>query len=80
MNLRQGGGLIDGVDTTAVSQRIGKAILLGWGLRDPSPAETPQSRGSIWVSKPGEHDVWWSEKSSGKDWLVQCLNQAGIPE
>lgn len=59
--------------------RIGRAVILGWGLRWPRKPLTAYSRGSIWVCPPDKADEWTAHKAMGDDWLNECLNMAGIP-
>jgi hypothetical protein len=60
--------------------RIGKAVLLGWGIVKPKPPTTPCSRGSVWIQEPEGWNTWRSMDGTGKNWLNKALDSAGVPK
>ena len=62
-----------------IRDRIARAVLKGWCFRFVRPP-TATSRGAVWVSRPDEYDIHWVEKAMGKNWIEECLNNAGVPE
>jgi len=66
---------------SCVGDRIWRAIQNDWSFRYPKKAPYPETRHSIWVSKP-DSDLWYAEKVDGNidDWVNALLDAAGVPE
>lgn len=59
--------------------RIGRAVLAGWGFATLRPPRSDTERGCVWVRRPGRDD-WAAEKGGGERWLAEALDGAGVPE
>ena len=61
------------------ADRLGRAVVAGWGFTGARPPRGEHDRGCVWVRAPGE-EGWRAEKGSGSDWLTEALDDAGVPE
>lgn len=65
-------------------QRIFEAMMEGWCFRSPKEPFGEfinghfTNRGSIWISPPDKLDEWRGYKSDTKQWLDDCLDEAGV--
>ena len=61
--------------------RIGRAILNGWGIQGFRKAVDSSGRHAVWIQKP-DTEVWYVEKTDGseKDWIGSLLDEAGVPK
>ena len=49
------------------------------GFRDDTRAEW-EARPRVCLGAVPREKGWRAEKGSGKDWLMEALNEAGVPE
>ncbi len=62
-----------------IKERLGNAVLQGWGFARCSFPRVPESRGTLWICRPDGPALWMSHKNSGKRWLESILDGAGVP-
>jgi hypothetical protein len=70
------------------SLRVGKAVMLGWGIRSFRKNELGTERHAVWVSPPDEEN-WHAvrvdaQPGDGDDrdddgWVNRLLDEAGVP-
>lgn len=59
--------------------RMGRAVLAGWGFTGLRPPHSGTDRGCVRVQPPGK-DWWVAHKGSREGWLKEALDAAGVPE
>ena len=69
----------------STKERIFNALMEGWSFRYPKEPFGKidlnnhfTNQGSIWISNPKDPSGWVCYKSDTKNWLDECLDQAGV--